>query len=1275
MSAADRRDVLKHDDGSHGLDVTDGKGRRRASDPTGAKKTFWSSLKVKPQRSATELTRRQKKALSAQISASPTPSPTSSAGAASHHENPLGMQFQRATPDLAEEREESDEATPRRSRSFREKTSDMFSRVARRVSRRKRARESPSVSRSNTPSSQVSSSGASAAGYDDVSSTALLGRGARNIASRGEATSAEYTDNPAGSKNRQSSALLRPGIQVTDASIADISAAVQQLTERTADPFTNTTPGSSPGPRRRAYTADPNKNLATLLAPKKWLSRNRLLCEWVPSEEEPVWFSPNSDVLKLDERSVLTLSAVEHRALRKHLHKHLETELGFSFHVPKDPEDHGHRSGGLNSVLRHGKLGAGGEKGSSPSENCVFGIPLHRVLENDRSIARRILEDVGISSQFCASSMNSLDETSSDHQSVSSEAEEGDDPEGTDGGMNGTISSMDFGTICNDQYMMSDEAASVSALDIEDVQPDMRMTRTFSLSEAVDNPLEMAELPRPPAKKPAVTEPDNPPFTATAGILGLAAAPLHFLGRSADNLLKTEQPATRNVEALTLSQIMKQQRKAQARLASQAEVEIRVRDHKKDVPEFLTKAFDFLKEHGMQTVGIFRIAGSKRRSKQIREDMDNGFEISFHEGIHQPCDVAALVKNFLRDLPEPLLTRPLFPAFVAASKIDDQKRQAAVLRGLVCLLPMCNRDTLHELLGFLHHVSDFAEDQVNPDGSVTPGHKMDMGNLAVVFGPNIMRPYKTKSGAEYTVSSNQQASNQNFIHAVVLLLIRYNDELFQVPPCVHHDILLAIRSKAPTLLDALLQRRLGKSPQPSVQRTAKTSTSSSSDLPGSPVTYGGSSGAGTTAPGAGAASPANGIGVSSQHSRSSLQSEARTVDTSNFIPHPLVTPTRSVESTASERRQSQRAPIKMVSGDDFAELNPENGELVPSFALPGSPLSSSVLSATSPLEILTITVHDIADRTPPEFKRRLPGADGRSKSVDYWSSSLMAPPDDAVFGNWQNRWPSGEDVRSLRSQTSGTDKKSDTAKPDKNNRSKSTLRDEAISRDDLSPMSGELTPLAGTSQSSFACHAVVSTPLANDQHLPSFDPSKANPAPTSPPPPSSRTKELYAAPGLAANGNGGDITPVNALGPPQHRRFSLKNRHKPLDRRYTEPPSSFQRQLSSDDAPSSGRKGRRFQQLRHYFENFTLGSGTQPVDDFSPGDMPASPGDTAPPPRQNGFDEDATETEQQQQQQHQDSNSGVHVSDGVTNGNSHRPSTTTGQFWERFKSENPETLV
>ena len=76
--------------------------------------------------------------------------------------------------------------------------------------------------------------------------------------------------------------------------------------------------------------------------------------------------------------------------------------------------------------------------------------------------------------------------------------------------------------------------------------------------------------------------------------------------------------------------------------------------------------------------------------------------------------------------------------------MDDPKLQANVLRLLICLLPISNRDTLHELLLFLNHVAQFADDRV-VDGATISGHMMHVKNLAVVIGPNIMRPYKVCS--------------------------------------------------------------------------------------------------------------------------------------------------------------------------------------------------------------------------------------------------------------------------------------------------------------------------------------------------------------------------------------------------------------------------------------------------------------------------------------------------------------------------------------------------
>lgn len=56
-----------------------------------------------------------------------------------------------------------------------------------------------------------------------------------------------------------------------------------------------------------------------------------------------------------------------------------------------------------------------------------------------------------------------------------------------------------------------------------------------------------------------------------------------------------------------------------------------------------------------------------RSFSQLREEFDQGWEVQMEEenGVH---DVAALLKEFFRDLPDPLLTRDLYTAFLSTTR-------------------------------------------------------------------------------------------------------------------------------------------------------------------------------------------------------------------------------------------------------------------------------------------------------------------------------------------------------------------------------------------------------------------------------------------------------------------------------------------------------------------------------------------------------------------------------------------------------------------------------
>ncbi|KPJ01382.1 Rho GTPase-activating protein 6 [Papilio xuthus] len=80
------------------------------------------------------------------------------------------------------------------------------------------------------------------------------------------------------------------------------------------------------------------------------------------------------------------------------------------------------------------------------------------------------------------------------------------------------------------------------------------------------------------------------------------------------------------------------------------------------VPGLVTACLAHLRRHGLRTLGLFRVSASKKRVRQLREDWERAQEAALDSAVC-PHDVATLLKEFLRDLPDPLLCRDLYPAF------------------------------------------------------------------------------------------------------------------------------------------------------------------------------------------------------------------------------------------------------------------------------------------------------------------------------------------------------------------------------------------------------------------------------------------------------------------------------------------------------------------------------------------------------------------------------------------------------------------------------------
>ncbi|MEE6496538.1 hypothetical protein FKM82_002408 [Ascaphus truei] len=169
---------------------------------------------------------------------------------------------------------------------------------------------------------------------------------------------------------------------------------------------------------------------------------------------------------------------------------------------------------------------------------------------------------------------------------------------------------------------------------------------------------------------------------------------------------------------------------------------------------------------------VIRGVYNKVLLSQLREEFDLGGDKFLGEDtcVH---DVSALLKQFLRELPDPVLPRELYPAFIYTAGLDPAERLCA-LQFLLFLLPPCNADTLLRLLQLLHKVALQAQDTSGATGEQVPGNKMSASNLATIFGPNLLQ---SDRAAERDVQSMQDSGAQI---RVTETLIQHHQELYMV---------------------------------------------------------------------------------------------------------------------------------------------------------------------------------------------------------------------------------------------------------------------------------------------------------------------------------------------------------------------------------------------------------------------------------------------------------------------------------------------------------------
>ncbi|XP_006155836.1 T-cell activation Rho GTPase-activating protein isoform X1 [Tupaia chinensis] len=173
---------------------------------------------------------------------------------------------------------------------------------------------------------------------------------------------------------------------------------------------------------------------------------------------------------------------------------------------------------------------------------------------------------------------------------------------------------------------------------------------------------------------------------------------------------------------------------------------------------------------GPSTEGIFRKAANEKARKELKEELSSGGEVDL-DGL--PVHLLAVVfKDFLRSIPQKLLSCDLFEEWMGALEEQDEEDRIEALKQVADKLPRPNLLLLKHLVYVLYLISKNSE--IN---------KMDSSNLAICIGPNVLCPENDQS-----LSFEAQKDLNSKVKTLVEFLIDNCFEIFGENIPVHSSV-------------------------------------------------------------------------------------------------------------------------------------------------------------------------------------------------------------------------------------------------------------------------------------------------------------------------------------------------------------------------------------------------------------------------------------------------------------------------------------------------------
>lgn len=150
-------------------------------------------------------------------------------------------------------------------------------------------------------------------------------------------------------------------------------------------------------------------------------------------------------------------------------------------------------------------------------------------------------------------------------------------------------------------------------------------------------------------------------------------------------------------------------------------------DNTVKIPVKIEQLITKIEMHGLYTEGLYRKSGVNSKIKELKLKMSETIgEIDYE--LYNVHVLANVLKLFLREMPEPLLSFDRYDDFLRASELSETTDRVSTMMSLIKKLPAAHHALLERLIFHLALVAQ--REQFN---------RMSASSLAIVFAPCVVR--------------------------------------------------------------------------------------------------------------------------------------------------------------------------------------------------------------------------------------------------------------------------------------------------------------------------------------------------------------------------------------------------------------------------------------------------------------------------------------------------------------------------------------------------------